>query len=74
MVAFEKDDFATVRRLAAEVTGQFAAFGAAALADPVKRGALLNEASALLAKLPPEMSQVHEVRRWRARIQQIERR
>jgi hypothetical protein len=49
-----------------------AALYVTALTDAANRTALLHEASALVAGLPPEMRNVIDVRRWRTRIQQAQ--
>jgi hypothetical protein len=44
---------------------------AQALSDPEHRDSLLKEAAGLLDKLAPEIARLHDVARWRARIQQV---
>jgi hypothetical protein len=41
---------------------------AKAVADPRDRAALLKEASALIARVPAAMGELHSVRLWRERI------
>ncbi len=46
---------------------------AEALAEPVKRDALLTEAATLIASVPAEMRQLRSVRLWRERIAEAQR-
>jgi hypothetical protein len=47
-----------------------AALFAQALADKVHHAALLSEATALVARVPPEMAKLHSVRLWHERIRE----